>query len=85
MAFIVGTDVSFRVADWLPNSGFRRQCPSILLMSIYSPGTVITNPEFSRLRQVAVAFFVGTDVSFGAGNWLARVVGITAAMSSLAG
>ena len=41
--------------------------------------------QLSIAIGAATAFFVGTDVSFGAANWLAGVVGITAQMSDVLG
>jgi hypothetical protein len=41
--------------------------------------------QLSIAIGAATAFFVGTDISFGAANWLAGIVGITASMSDLVG
>jgi hypothetical protein len=41
--------------------------------------------QLSIAIGAATAFFVGTDVSFGATNWLASIVGITAQMSDVVG
>ena len=41
--------------------------------------------QLSIAIGAATAFFVGTDVSFGASNWLSGIVGITASMSDLFG
>jgi hypothetical protein len=41
--------------------------------------------QLSAAIGAATAFFVGTDVSFGAANWLAGLVGITSSMPSAIG
>ena len=41
--------------------------------------------QLSVAIGAATAFFVGTDMSFGAANWLAGILGITESMSTLMG